>query len=66
MVTFDEIIYLMVIASTKITNTASTNVSINSGDKNVRYKIDCYIFHSFISGHVSIDNYYYLPSLCKI
>ena len=48
MITCDDIIHAMVIESTKITNTTSTNVSINSGDKKVRYKIDCYIFHTVL------------------
>ena len=39
---YDEIIYVMDIASTNITST----VSINSDDKKVRYKIDCYILHT--------------------
>ena len=36
----DEIISVMHIVSTKMTNTIGTNVSINSDDKKVRYKID--------------------------
>ena len=40
------------IASTKIINTIGTNVtssaSINSHSKNVRYKIDCYVFHAVL------------------
>ena len=39
----DEIIYVMDIASTEMTNAIATNKSINSYDKEVRYKIDCYI-----------------------
>ena len=35
----------MGIVSTKMTNTIPTNVSVNSGDKKVRYKIDYYILH---------------------
>ena len=35
----------MDIASTKITNTIATNVSINCHNKKVRYKVDCYILH---------------------
>ena len=42
-ITCDEIISFMGIVSTKITNTIATNVSINSNDKKVRCKIDCYI-----------------------
>ena len=33
--------------------------------KKVRYKTDCYILHTVISDHITIDNYYYLLSLCK-
>ena len=42
---FDEIIYVMDIVSTKITNTIATNMWINCHDKKVRYKLDCYILH---------------------
>ena len=38
----------MDIASTKITNTIATNVSINCHNKKVRYKTDCYIFHTVL------------------
>ena len=38
--------------STNVTNTIPTNVantvSTNSGDKKVKYKIDCYILHTFL------------------
>ena len=54
-VTCDEIISVMDIASTKMTNTVATNVSINSDiekinchSKDVRYKIDSYILHSVL------------------
>ena len=40
---FDEIISIMDILSTKMTNTIATNASINCHNKKVRYKIDCYI-----------------------
>ena len=39
-ITCDEIISVMDIVSTKMTNNMTTNVSINPDDKNVRYKID--------------------------
>ena len=62
-----EIITVMDIVSTKMTNIIATNItstaSINCQSKKVR---DCYLFlHSFISNHNTIDNYYYLLSLCK-
>ena len=54
------------IVSTKKTNTIVTNVSINCYSEKVRHKIDCYVFrHSVISDHNTVDNYYYLLSLCK-
>ena len=40
---YDEIISVMDIVSTKKRNTIARNVSINSDDKKVRYKIDCCI-----------------------
>ena len=60
----------MDIVSTKVINTiaaiATSTESINCHNKKVRYKIDCYLFHTvFISDHITIDNYYYLLSLCK-
>ena len=58
----------MDIASTKMTNTIATNVSINSAVEKVIYTIDCYILHtvllviifahSFISDHITLDNYF--------
>ena len=44
----DEIISVMDIVSTKITNKLPTNESINFDDKKVRYKIDCYILHTIL------------------
>ena len=38
----------MDILPTKITNTIATNMSINSDDKKVRYKINCYILHTVL------------------
>ena len=46
MIAWNEIISAMDIASTKMTNTITTNVSMSPEDKKVRYKIDCYIFHT--------------------
>ena len=49
-IVYDEIISVMDILSTKMTNTISTNVtstaSINCHSKKTRYKIHCYIFHT--------------------
>ena len=42
----DEIIFVMDIESTKMTNTIAIKVSINSHNKKVRYKIDSYILHT--------------------
>ena len=44
---FDEIIFVKDIVSTKKINAIATNVSVNSDDKKVRYKIDCYIYIQF-------------------
>ena len=57
--------------STIVTNTISTNVtstlSINFDDKKVRYKMNCYILHTFFfSDHITFHNRYYLLSLYKI
>ena len=38
----------MDILSTKMTNTITTNMSINCHSKKVRYKIDCYILKTVI------------------
>ena len=43
-----EIISVMDIVSTKMTNTTATNMSKNSDDKKVRYKTDCYILHTVL------------------
>ena len=57
---YDEIINVTDSVSTNVTNSIPTNmtriisvilmstVSINSADKNVRSKIDCYIFHTLL------------------
>ena len=39
-----EIISVMDIVATKMTNAIARNGPINSDSKNVRYKINCYIF----------------------
>ena len=48
----NEIINVMDSVSTNVTKTIPTNVantvSTNSGDKKVKYKIDCYILHTFL------------------
>ena len=64
MITCDEIISVMGIVSTNMTSTIAKNGSIIFDDKKVRYEIDCYILHT-LSDHITIDNYYYLLSLCK-
>ena len=48
MIACDEIISVMDIISTKMINTMATNVSIDSDDKKVRYKIDCYILRTVL------------------
>ena len=59
----DEIIIVMSNVSTRKVNVASTT-SINChGKENKRL---LYFANSFISGHITIDNYYYLLSLSKI
>ena len=41
----DEIIFVLNIVSTKMTNTIATNLSINCYSEKVRYKVDYYILH---------------------
>ena len=48
-ITCEEIISFMDIVSTKMTNTIALNVSTNCYTEKVKYKIDCYILHCFIS-----------------
>ena len=56
MIARDEIVYVMNIVSTNManaiktimTNTISTNMSTNYDRKKVRYKMDCYIFHTVL------------------
>ena len=45
---YDEIIYVMDIVSIKMTNTIATNEWINCHDKQLRYKMDCYILHTVL------------------
>ena len=53
--------------STKKANTTATNVSINSHNKKVKNKIDCYILNTvFISYRITINNCYYLLSYIKL
>ena len=59
----------MDIVSTKMTNSIPSIVMstmlTNSDDKKVRQNELLYSTHCFISGHITIDNCYYLLSLCK-
>ena len=48
MITSDDIISVMNIILTKMINNIGTNVSVNSGDEKVRYKIDCYTLHTVL------------------
>ena len=59
----DEIVSVMDIVSTKMTNTIATNVTKNWHSKKVGRLL--YFAYSFISSHITSDNYYYLLSLCK-
>ena len=54
MITYDETISVMGIVSTKIINTLATNVSINSYDKKLRYKIDYYILNAILVVIISL------------
>ena len=65
MIACDEIISVMDIVSTKMTNTVATNMSISSNGKKVRYEIDCHILHTVFSDNITIDNHYYLLSFCN-
>ena len=60
----DKIIIDMNNVSTKytITTIVTSNASTNCHTIKVR---DCHILHSFIIYHNTIENYYYLLSLCK-
>ena len=62
----DEIISVTNSVSTNVTNTISTIVtsivSINSDHKKIRYKMDCYILHTFLV----VTNYYLWLSLSAV
>ena len=62
----DEIVIFMDIVSTKKTNTIATNVtstaSINCLKKSKKL---LYFEYGFTNDHITIDNCYYLPLLCK-
>ena len=60
--TCNKVIYLIDTVSTKIANTIATNVTKRLQNKKKRF---LYLACSFISNHITIDNYYYLLSLCK-
>ena len=47
-ITCDEIISVMNIVSTKMTNTIATNVTKKCYSKKVTYRIDCYILHAVL------------------
>ena len=49
-ITCDEIISVMKIVSTKMTNTIGTNVTKNCRSQKVRYKFYCYILHTVLLG----------------
>ena len=64
----DENIFVIDIVSTKIANTIATDVPINSDDKKVRYKIDCYILNTVLLMILLlsiITHYYYNTFLGK-
>ena len=64
---YDKIKSVMNTLSTKKANTTATNVSINSHNKKVKNKIDCYILNTvFISYRITINNCYYLLSYIKL
>ena len=48
MIACDKIISAMDILSMKMTNTIATDVPIKYDDNKIRYKIDCYIFHTVL------------------
>ena len=69
-ITRDEIICVMDIVSTKMTNTIAANVSINCHTKKIRYKFDCYILHTVLLAMillltVTIICYYYAKHRSK-
>ena len=69
-ITCYAIMSVMNIVSTKITNTIAANASINSDNKKVRYKIDCYILHTVLLVIVllliiTITSYHYAKDRSK-
>ena len=62
-IVYDETVGLASIASINATNNVPTNVTINvsvdSDNKKVRYKMDCYIFHTFLLGTITIFWFWY-------
>ena len=67
MIKYDDIKSVMNTLSTKKAHTTATNVSINSHNKKVKNKIDCYILNTvFISYRTTINNGYYLLSYIKL
>ena len=66
-ITCHEIIDAADSVSTNISCTVpmnAANVATTNGDGK-RFKMDCYILHSFISAHITIYNHYFLLSLQK-
>ena len=74
---YDEIKNVTDNVSTNVTNNIPSNMTYtilanvtntltNPDGKKVRYKMNYYFAHSFISDHITIHNRYYLLSLCKI
>ena len=79
MIAWDDIIFAMNIILTNMTNTVPTNmantlsinVSTNYDGKKVRYNMDCYILHSFLSVIIllfviAIFYYYYAKHRSKL
>ena len=44
-ITCGEVVHVMGIVLTKMTDILATNVSTNFGSKKIRYKLDCYNLH---------------------
>ena len=59
-ITCAEIIFVMGIVSTKMANTIVTK---NFHSKKSKWFL--YFAYGFINSHITLDNYYYLLSLCK-
>ena len=61
-ITFDEIIN----AADKVSTNVTSTVPKHFYNKNLRYKMDCYILHTVLLVIIiTIRNRYYLLSLCK-